>query len=735
MPVEHPTSVKSYLARIGAEVLNFRRAMVKINHGSYYKEKTLIQIHSDGTVSCSDPALGPTEHEAAAIKRDLSGMEFPAIIRARTEESLRKDPRVKGPLYAFYSRDAEGGVIMCQEKRPVRGGRKAYVPWVMLSDGSWVEMEPEGALPFWKPSGARREEGGARIMIHEGSQSAAAAEAIARDPESSHPWQEALSRFEHWGMIGGALAPHRTDYKELEDEKPGSVVYVCDNDDMGIAALPQISYAWGRKLTGVRFNNSFPRAWDMADKLPKSFYSRKGRYLGPRLEDLMVPATWATKVIENPEKRGRPITKIRAEFATEWTNVVRPSVFVHEDRPNQILSSDEFNGLIAPFSSATDTALLLRKDFGSKSMELKYAPDAGPGIGHEGRELYINTFRPSDIKPEKGDAGPWLEFMEKLIPIEEDRTEVLRWCATLIARPAVRLMYGLLLVSEPQGVGKSTLGEKVLKPLVGPWNTSSPGEAEIVESNFNGWLAHKRLIVVHEIYAGNSSKAYNKLKSVLTDKSINVNQKYVVPYEVDCWAHLFACSNSMRALKLSMDDRRWLVPRVTMEKQTPKYWEGFNDWLAFDGGLEIIADWAASFGKPIQPGDEAPWTSMKKEMVMDSLSAGQAIVAEAVDKAKLAMEEKRLPLGSFLLDRQLVELIRNKLYEGRHNDKLERPMTVRAVAKACGALIGDAKLYTEKFGAEYMLSRVVCFDEKTRKSGAVELDEKRLIKLDELSAM
>jgi hypothetical protein len=39
-------------------------------------------------------------------------------------------------------------------------------------------------------------------------------------------------------------------------------------------------------------------------------------------------------------------------------------------------------------------------------------------------------------------------------------------------------------------------------------------------------------------------------------------------YRVDNWVHAFACSNSPRALKLSMDDRRWLVPKVREEKRS-----------------------------------------------------------------------------------------------------------------------------------------------------------------------
>jgi len=58
--------------------------------------------------------------------------------------------------------------------------------------------------------------------------------------------------------------------------------------------------------------------------------------------------------------------------------------------------------------------------------------------------------------------------------MKRDRIELMRWCATLIARPDIKMNYGVLLISETQGVGKSTLGEKILAPLIGKLNASFP---------------------------------------------------------------------------------------------------------------------------------------------------------------------------------------------------------------------------------------------------------------------
>jgi hypothetical protein len=60
------------------------------------------------------------------------------------------------------------------------------------------------------------------------------------------------------------------------------------------------------------------------------------------------------------------------------------------------------------------------------------------------------------------------------------------------------------------------------------------------------------------------------------------------PFKLDNWLHVFACSNSNQALKLSHQDRRWFVPKITSKKLPREWWETFNAWLTREEGLSII---------------------------------------------------------------------------------------------------------------------------------------------------
>lgn len=693
---DSPT-LNAYLERVGAERLSFRRAMIKERSKgeTYYVEKTLIKIVADGTVLVSRKEHEPTKEEAAAIVEEFKGLKFPVSVnatRAGVDEFLKKQ-KSRSDFHLFWDRK-KGGVRMLQQRRIGSDGAKFFMPWTLWSDGEWRAMEPDGLLPFWKPEKKGKR---ARIMIHEGAKAAAFVSELLEDQERlrSHPWGEMLDLYEHWGLIGGALAPHRADYAEVMHERPLEVVYVCDNDYAGESALQEVSKWYGAALKGIKFDKRWKMSWDMADPMPENLFSSSRRWIGPRLEDLVEPATRATELVPPAGGKGRPVAVLKRAFKEEWVHSITPEVFIHRDFPNRIYTAPEFNNRVAPFSDVDDTARLIKKDAASKSAVLKYDPGKVSGIfgsGDAGR--YINTHVACSVKAEKGDFQPWEDFMAGLVVDEKDRLEAMRWCATLIARPDVKMNYGMLLISENQGVGKGTLGEKILAPLVGEPNVSYPSEEEIVNSNFNYWLAHKRLAVVHEIYAGHSSKAYNRLKSVITDRYITVSKKFQANYEVENWMHIFACSNSLRAIQLSSDDRRWFVPKVTEEKRPAKYWHEFSHWLHDLGGLNIIRFWAEEFLKKnaaVLRGANAPWSQAKADVVEEGYSPGMAMVSSVLDKLREKMSDEawleKHGAGNknvAFFDLNLPAIIKSKLYDGRQTDRLEKPSTLRKIATAKG---------------------------------------------------
>jgi hypothetical protein len=547
-------------------------------------------------VSCDDDEYAPTEAERAAIEASLATASFPtsaSTLRGSRPEALAGEDHEN----IFWFTDPSGKHVSFLQCR--RNGEKPDLPWSYWSDGKWRMMEPDGPLPLYgldqirhlNPLDRKSPIAWPRrgVMIHEGAKTAARVhDFVHENPSIDHPWKGDLRHYAHLGFPGGIYNVHRVDWSPIKRLAPGrEVVVAADHDRGGERAAAEISSIIRRSMKVVMFDTNFPDAFDLADPWPKPRTFWQGaRYCGPTLDDFTFPATWATKLTDVPGVK-KPVAKIRDQFADEWYWVEDLDAFIHRDQVDRIRPTAKFNGRVRPFSHVDDTARIFMKLFSPKVDAVCYRPGDPQGIVNITGRRCINTHRPTAIVAVKGSAWPFFRFMRHLIPDQIDRRHVLRWIATLVVRTDIHMsVIILLLISTTQGVGKTTLILDILRPLVGPWNTSCPTEKEIVGSDFDEWKAHKRLACVNEIYSGKSRKMYDALKE-MTDATTRINRKYLPRYEVENYLHVAACSNSEAALHLGDEDRRTLVPRVTDKIKPKEYWTEFHDWLR-SGGLERI---------------------------------------------------------------------------------------------------------------------------------------------------
>lgn len=667
--------VRQYLNRVGAEPRSMMVAVVKEKRGLYWKDMAVIRFDKSGEVNCDNPEYCPTEGEQNAIKAAFKEAEWPVLqpldrlinTPAMISEAPDKD--------VFLFRDEQNKIVMVQV-RVEREGDKNYVPWTYWDDGKWRICEPDGPLPIYN---AHLLKDASTVFIHEGAKAARRVQwmvdgetAEARQALAQHPWGVELAGAVHLGWIGGALSPYRTDWSALKRNGVRRAYIVADNDAPGLEAIPAISRQIRIPAFSIEFTDQWPTSFDLHDTFPESLFRTADGvpiYQGPTFRDCMHPATWATDTIPNPSGKGRPVAVLRDSFKGQWSYIEEIDMYVCNEMPQILRSETVLNKMLAKYSDVSETARLIAKAAQGRTTRLCYMPgEDGNRVTYRGSSA-INLHIKPQIREIAGDPTPWLEFIDYLFVNKDERDQVLRWCATLIARPEIRINYGLLLISEAQGTGKTTLGAAVLAPLVGYDNVSFPGEKDVT-SDFNGWIASKRLAIVNEIYSGSSWKAYNMLKSVITDMDVQVNDKYVKPYTIQNWCHVVACSNSMRALKMEQDDRRWLYPEVTEVPWPPAKFKAFREWLNA-GGLGIVLHWARGFGNYVHTNEIAPMTSRKQEMIEGSRSEAQS---EAAAIATVACERSE-PIT--LVMKEVVTHIKNHA-DGRVFDsdyELRRAMT------------------------------------------------------------
>lgn len=623
-------ATRAYLARIGAEPRSLKTAVVKETRGKYWKDLASINFARNGTIEVSNPAYTPTDSEAAAIVAEFAAVRWPLLkplMRIINPPDMIANANAES---VFEFRDETSAIVFVQVRIETAEGKK-YIPWTYWDDDRWRCMEPEGSLPLYN---ADRLRDSTTVFIHEGAKAARAMQRLCDDkPISSHPWGAEMLGAAHVGWTGGAMSPYRTDWSVIGRSGAKRVYIVADNDTAGKSAVPAIAQHLRLPTFMIQFTEEFPPSFDLADAFPENMFSTidgARYYVGPDFRDCLHPATWATDLI--PNKKGKPTPILRDSFRGMWAYVEETDIFVCTEMPEIMRAEAILNKMLAAFSHTAETTRLIVKAYQGRSARICYRPDQkGLLVTFRGSSA-INLHVPTVIKSRIGDATPWLEFLDYLFVNETERQEVRRWCATLIAKTNVRIGYGLLLISERQGVGKTTLGASILAPLVGPNNVGFPGEADII-GNFNDWVANKRLVLVNEIYSGSSWKAYHSLKGVITDRDITVNQKYMRPYTIENWCHVVACSNSPRAMKMENDDRRWFYPEVTEVPWPDTKFVALRAWLE-RGGLSIIKNWAENFGNYIKTAERAPMTERKIDMIEGSRSEAQREAAALAGTVK-----------------------------------------------------------------------------------------------------
>lgn len=612
-------AVAAYLKRVGADAVSFRKARVIKEINGYPKEIGYAKFGSDGSIRVYGSMEKPTHEESELISAELMEAEFPEVVTLAAIDYAPDGVNLNdGSTLIFH--DFEKRICMLQQRIDKADGGKDYVPWTRWSDGHWRRMEPDGNLPFY---GLDMADASHILFLHEGAKAAYVVRRMLAGLESCDrfPWIEDVRFGVHVGWIGGTNAVNRSDWDKLASLGWKNVYIVTDNDPKGHNAAPDISRHFRCPTFSVVLDRSFPTGFDFADPFPPNKFSPEGRYLGEPFRNFLRPCTWATDMVMVDDKL---VPVIRDEFAEQWAWIKDQGWYINLHLTHFKYENDaKFNAGMMPLSDSKNTAVLLHKKIGSAQYGLTYNPSTEARIVTSSMGLSeINTYHPSPIQPVEGDFTPFTQFMEYLITDQFDREQVMRWCATLIAKTGTRMAYGLLMMSEKQGTGKTTLGESILAELVGQHNTSFPSERAIADSDFNGWAVNKRLIVVNEIYHGHSWKAYNTLKSYVTDRHIEANVKFMATYTLPNWTHYYLSSNSKAALKIDNDDRRWLVPKLTEEVWSAEQFRAFYSWLG-SGGLAHIAWWAATFerrgeGRYVLAGETAPMTADKRRLIMES---------------------------------------------------------------------------------------------------------------------
>jgi hypothetical protein len=116
---------------------------------------------------------------------------------------------------------------------------------------------------------------------------------------------------------------------------------------------------------------------------------------------------------------------------------------------------------------------------------------------------------------------------------------------------------------------------------------------------FNGWTLNRQLGFIHELVPDRRVDLASRLKGVITEAHLWVNEKFIARFRAENRTNLFCCSNHRDALKIARRDRRWLVV------------QGASDPFGVDDNGETTTQTTRYYdrlfrclGTPETPGDE-----------------------------------------------------------------------------------------------------------------------------------
>lgn len=235
---------------------------------------------------------------------------------------------------------------------------------------------------------------------------------------------------------------------------------------------------------------------------------------------------------------------------------------------------------------------------------LAFIPNGDQIVDRKGLK-YINQWRGYEIgmfpdAVSEQDVEPFIFYVRDILANkdEESYTWIISWIADLFKNPETKPGTAMAMVGKP-GCGKSLLGEKIIRKIIGENHSMQTNTLESLTGNFNSDSANMLFIQCDEAINSRRQSDANKLKSMITDHTRRVEPKNVNAYQVeDCARYYFTSNNINDAIPIvdGRDDRRYAVFQVNNDYATESkakvdhraFWKKLHKWLDDKSNLSRI---------------------------------------------------------------------------------------------------------------------------------------------------
>lgn len=141
---------------------------------------------------------------------------------------------------------------------------------------------------------------------------------------------------------------------------------------------------------------------------------------------------------------------------------------------------------------------------------------------------------------------------------------LLRFLAHMLQRPEEKAGVMIVLLGA-QGIGKGAFFH--LLHRIWAMTSLQTSDVDAIVGRFNAALEKHYVILMDEALFAGDRKAAEKLKSLITEPQIRIEQKYEPSRSILSFHRFFAASNNDHFAQVDKDDRRFLFLRVSSKKQ------------------------------------------------------------------------------------------------------------------------------------------------------------------------
>lgn len=262
------------------------------------------------------------------------------------------------------------------------------------------------------------------------------------------------------------------------------------------------------------------------------------------------------------------------------------------------------------------------------------------------------------IKPSIDDLSLLLSFIQEVICSNNLKIYdyLLQWIKNICVYN--KNTTAILLYSQKQGTGKNTFINFLIN-LIGPnlcYISNSLNEVMNTHTDLSG----KILVNVNELITDKNNYYFHaqKLKSLITDHYIQINKKFIQPYQIENLTNWIFTTNNIDSIQISTNDRRFTCIEVSDKySQNTQYFRKLyseltpniaNKFLYYILNTEFNSDISISLPTDL------------KDQIIESLSPPIQFINDIINNS---FQLSTYTIGSLIIDDNYIKIPATNLFE------------------------------------------------------------------------